>query len=297
MMKNKSPIILNCFSRGGSNMLWNLFLSHPNVCHPLEETMQIFNTSIRSPRFAGFKINFMTRQNLFDQWNFKIRGNIGRKSSEYIDSILFNKKMNNQFDNDMQYKDSLTKYSLDEIRNTRLVIKNNNGLIFCSEVFSYIYPDATFIALVRNPIALYESHKRRKTPVAASLKLFIDFYKKIIEKMKIDEESIDNYHIIRFEDIIDDPIRIIKTIYKWARLDFESVDKIRLKSKASMNEKGVRTTRFTENKHYWFSLTELGTIINKDVNKNQISRLNNQEIDYLLKDLEPLVSEFGYNIE
>ena len=64
-----------------------------------------------------------------------------------------------------------------------------------------------------------------------------------------------------------------------------------------MNEKGVRTTRFTENKHYWFSLTELGTIINKDVNKNQISRLNNQEIDYLLKDLEPIVSEFGYNIE
>ena len=54
--------------------------------------------------------------------------------------------------------------------------------------------------------------------VSASLKLFIDFYKKMIEKMKIDEESIDNYHIIRFEDIIDDPIKIIKTIYKWVFL-------------------------------------------------------------------------------
>ena len=118
----------------------------------------------------------------------------------------------------------------------------------------------------------------------------------MIAKMKIDQDSIANYHIIRFEDIINNPIRMIKTIYKWAHLDFESVDKIRLKSKASMNKKGVRTTKFTENKHYWFSLSELETIINKNVNENQISRLDNQEIDYLLKDLEPLVSEFGYTI-
>ena len=295
-MKNKSPIILNCFSRGGSNILWNLFLSHPNVCHPLEETIQIFNTSLRAPRFAGYKINFMTRQNLFNQWNLKDRRTIGKKSSEYIDNVLFNKKLNNVFDKDMQYKDSLNKYSLDEIRNTRLVIKNNNGLIFCSEVFNHIYPDATFVALIRNPIALYESHKRRKTPVSNSINFFIDFYKKMIAKMKIDQESIANYHIIRFEDIINNPIRMIKTIYKWAHLDFESVDKIRLKSKASMNKKGVRTTRLTENKHYWFSLSELETIINKNVNENQISRLDTQEIDYLLKDLEPLVSEFGYTI-
>tara|TARA_B100001250_G_C19682986_1_gene736710 strand:+ start:149 stop:1039 length:891 start_codon:yes stop_codon:yes gene_type:complete len=295
-MKNKSPIILNCFSRGGSNILWNLFLSHPNVCHPLEETIQIFNTSLRAPRFAGYKINFMTRQNLFNQWNLKDRRTIGKKSSEYIDNVLFNKKLNNVFDKDMQYKDSLNKYSLDEIRNTRLVIKNNNGLIFCSEVFNHIYPDATFVALIRNPIALYESHKRRKTPVSNSINFFIDFYKKMIAKMKIDQDSIANYHIIRFEDIINNPIRMIKTIYKWAHLDFESVDKIRLKSKASMNKKGVRTTKFTENKHYWFSLSELETIINKNVNENQISRLDNQEIDYLLKDLEPLVSEFGYTI-
>ena len=295
-MKNKSPIILNCFSRGGSNILWNFFLSHPNVCHPLEETIQIFNTNIRAPRIAGYRIALMTRQNLFDQWSLKNRRVISKKSSEYIDAIFYKKKMNNLFDNEMKYSDENNIYSSNEIENSRLVIKNNNGLIFCSELFNYMYPDATFISLIRNPFALYESHKRRKTPVSTSINAFTNFYKKMITTMKIDQALIPNYHIIKFEDIINEPIVMIKKLYQLAHLDFSSIEKIRLKSKPSMNKKGVRTTRLTQNKHYWFSFSELEDIINKDVNENQISKLSSQEVDSLLKGLEPLILEFGYRI-
>ena len=61
-MKNKKPIILNCFSRGGSNILWNFFLSHPNVCHPKKETIQIFNASIKNPTLAGLKIAMQEKE-------------------------------------------------------------------------------------------------------------------------------------------------------------------------------------------------------------------------------------------
>ena len=94
-MKNKSPIILNCFSRGGSNILWNFFLSHPSVLHPTEETIQIFNTTFRAPRLEGYKIVMMENRFVFRQWKFKEINPVNIETARYIDTILFNKKMKN----------------------------------------------------------------------------------------------------------------------------------------------------------------------------------------------------------
>ena len=90
---NKSPIILNCFSRGGSNILWNYFLSHPNICHPLEETLQIFCTNIKAPRVEGYKVAFMEKRFLFNQWNFNERSTVKSKTAKYIDRVLYRKKI------------------------------------------------------------------------------------------------------------------------------------------------------------------------------------------------------------
>ena len=73
----------------------------------------------------------------------------------------------------MIFKTQDIKYTKSEIEMSRLVIKNNNGLVYCTELFFDMYPDATFIALIRNPIALYESHKRRNTPLQNLLKYLL----------------------------------------------------------------------------------------------------------------------------
>ena len=39
--------------------------------------------------------------------------------------------------------------------------KNNNGLVFLSDVLREMYPDVVFFGMVRDPVALYESHNRR----------------------------------------------------------------------------------------------------------------------------------------
>ena len=297
MYKNNKPIILNCFSRGGSNILWNLFLSHPDVCHPLEETLQIFNISLKSPRIAGYKIALMTKQNLFNQWNFNNRKSVNKKSATYIDILLHKKKMGNLLNDEMKYKNEKDIYTSNEIENTRLVIKNNNGLIFCSELFYDIYPSATFIAIIRNPLALYESHKRRKTPVSISINSFASFYRRMIQKIKNDQMCFPNYHIIKFEDILKKPISSVEKLYKWTNLDFSNIEKIRLKAKPSMRRSGKHTTPFTKNKHYWFSFSELEDVMNKDVNKNQITRLSFKEISSLSKALDPIMLEYNYSIE
>ena len=103
---------------------------------------------------------------------------MGHQTKKYIDSVLYKLKIENYHDQYMKYKSPNLLYTKDELKNTRLVLKNNNGLIFCSKLFNDIYPDAYFIALIRNPIALFESHKRRRTPYQSQLILFPTFIKK-----------------------------------------------------------------------------------------------------------------------
>ncbi|MBT3960801.1 MAG: hypothetical protein HOE96_02895 [Candidatus Marinimicrobia bacterium] len=294
-MLNTSPIVLNCFSRGGSNILWNYFLSHPDVCHPIEETLQIFSTSIKVPRSEGFKVAWMEKRFLFNQWNFNNRMPVSSKTAKYIDDVLYKRKLGNLFDQDMKYKLENKLYTKNEVEKSRLVLKNNNGLTFCSNLFLKIFPDTTFIGLVRHPIALYESHKRRKTPVAESLNTFTNYYKKMVEKMLNDKESIPNYHIIKFEELLTSPIESIKKLYGWAQLEFSMIRKIRLKAKPSMNEDGVHLTPLKENKHYWFSFVELGEYLDTDVNKHQVSRLEQIEKESLIKSLREVMPKIGYH--
>ena len=79
--KEKKSIILNCFSRGGSNLLWNIFLSHPDVCSPNRETLEIFDFNLRAPKLSGLKTLFYTKDfRFFNQWNFRDRKKVSSKT-------------------------------------------------------------------------------------------------------------------------------------------------------------------------------------------------------------------------
>ena len=110
-----------------------------------------------------------------------------------------------------------------------------------------------------------------------------------------DKESIPNYHIIKFEELLTSPIKSIKKLYGWAQLEFSMIRKIRLKAKPSMNEDGVHLTPLKENKHYWFSFVELGEYLDTDVNKHQVSRLEQMEKESLIKSLREVMPKIGYH--
>ena len=294
-MLNKKPIVLNCFSRGGSNIIWNFFISHPHVCHPIEETLQIFHTNWRSPRLKGYKISILARQYLFDQWKLNQRMSINEKAKYYIDKILYEEKLSTYTDKYMQYKYGDEKYSLEEVKNSRLVLKNNNGLIFCSDIFYEMYPDITFIGLVRHPIALYESHKRRKTPVSVSIKAFVKYYSKMTKKMIEDQDNIENYHIIKFENLLTDPIESMKKLYSWAHIDYSQLKQVRLKAKKYMHEDGEAKTSYEAGCHYWLSEEELKSFLDPNVNKNQENLIPEKEIKIISHYLKDIMGIFDYH--
>ena len=296
-MKNKKPIILNCFSRGGSNLLWNIFLSHPDVCSPNRETLEIFDFNLRAPKLSGIKTLFYTRDiRFFNQWNLKDRKKVSMKTKSFINDKLFDMKLSTKNHVDMKFKFENVEYSLDEIRKSRIVIKNNNGLIYLTRLFREIYPDSIFFALVRNPTALYESHLRRKTPVSITVDSFVNYYRSMVRKMLKDSESIKNYHIIKFEDMIKDPIGITKRLYKLSNLDISEVKKLRFRSKPYMHKGGKHMSKFPAYNHYWFEFYDIPSFFEPNVNTYQLESLDDQTIEKINQSLSEEISQVGYEI-
>jgi hypothetical protein len=229
-MIERQPIILNCFSRGGSNILWNIFLS------------------------------------------------LAPQAMRFIDRILHVWKMKTLEDDEMRFKAEGQLYTVKEVEQARLAMKNNNGLIFLSEQFHAMYPDATFIALTRHPVPLYESHKRRKTPLGRSPERFARFYNAMIRQMQMDAQRLPRYHIVRFEDILVDPAGQTRRLYEWADLDFERLNgRLRFKAKPHMQSDGRHVTSFIPGRHYWFALSDVHRILDPRINQYQSHHLSEEE--------------------
>jgi hypothetical protein len=294
-MKNKAPIILNCFSRGGSNILWNVLLSHPEVCSPIEETLQIFRFDWRAPRAAGLQAAWLSGQwNFFDQWNFQARKPISKRAQSFIDETLHQWKLKTLQDDEMRWKSKEEIYTRTEVESARLVIKNNNGIIFLSERFLEMYPDAAFLGLVRDPVPLYESHKRHKTPVSASPKTFAAFYGKIVRKMQADENRWKQYKIFHFEDLLREPVKITQQVYAHTGLELSKIPQMRFKAKPHMQANGSHATHLQEGKHYWFNFDEVAQILEPEVNQYQSSKLEAHEKEEVQKLTRKIREELGY---
>ena len=293
-MRNKNPIFLFCLSRGGSNIFWNLFLTHPGVCSPIHETLEIFRIDPRAPTWEGyFAAILSTQPRLFDQWHLQSRRPITNLTKEFIDKTLYRRKLRTFKDQEMRFKYDTQAYTLEEVENARLVTKNNNGLVYLKEMFADIYPEAIFFALVRDPIPLYESHKRRK--ISKSIEDFAKKYITITGRMIRDAETSNRYHLVRFEDILNDPIGSTKNIYEKADLDFQKIKKMRFRAKPHYRPDGTYGSNYQTYNHHWFDFENVYQIINPDINKYHTRQLSPQETETIRQITQERRSYFDYS--
>ena len=275
-MLNTAPIFINCLSRGGSNIFWNIFLSHPDVCSPIYETLEIFRTDPRSPTWAGYYVALLGGQpRLFDQWLLRPRRHVPGFVQAYIDRTLYQRKLLTFSDDEMKYKYEAQPYTLDEVQAARLAAKNNNGLAFLSDPFLKMYPQAIFFGLTRDPVALYESHKRRK--ISRSVEQFAHYYNTLTGRMLEDSRRLPNYYMIRFEDIMQRPLESIQRVYRQAGLDFGKIQKLRFRSKPHYQSDGQYGTTYAALKHHWFDLGKVGEFLQADINALQTQQLDESE--------------------
>ena len=288
-----APIVLNCMSRGGSNIFWNLFLTHPDACSPIRETVELFRADWRAPTWIGVWLALVSGQpRLFDQWYLRPRRSLRRAQQRMIDRVLYHNQLCTVSDPEMQFKNRSETYTLAEVEAARLVIKNNNGLIFLNENLRVMYPDATFFNLVRHPVALYESHKRRR--LWRSPEAFARFYNAVTDKMLTDVASRERCFLTRFEDVLEDPMRALKQVYQEAGLDFAKVRHLRLRSKAHFQWDGARGSDWKIGRHFWLDFDDVSGFLDPDINKLHVERLEPLERERVIERTSSALERLGY---
>jgi hypothetical protein len=303
-MLNEKPIILVGFARGGTNILLNILRSHPNVCSPRGETDQVFRGKGRFPFINEPVIDYISKfwnyfpiltrqkQDVFSPNLWEERNKFLPNTMEQIDKILYNDKLKALGPTQNLYKTQNVKYKKSEISNSRLLLKNLNGLIFLTDRFFEMYPDSTFIALVRNGFAICEGQIRRGAdPVKAAKQ-----YQKGCQKIILDSENYNNYFIFKFEDIINNPLESLEEIYNCSALNINAVKKIRLETKKVLNLDGKHEyIHNTEKKELiWYSLDEFGQHFDINVNDNQLKNLTNEHREIIYKHAQNALEFFSY---
>ena len=96
-MLNEKPIFIHANARGGSNMIMNLLLSHPDVCLSNGETHKVFKGTkwdsvwrkAQKKLLCDWPLRVMAREDIFDPSRLKPRKPASTKVKKYVDSILY----------------------------------------------------------------------------------------------------------------------------------------------------------------------------------------------------------------
>lgn len=295
-MLNKAPIFVNGFHRGGTNIIMNLMVSHPGVCMPAGETQEVFHGMRAEPigrlvrRALYLPIWAAARQHTFHPKLLSDRNALPGFMMRYIDLLLYVNRFT-VFEN--RFKAEGVRYSRSELGNARIVSKNGSGTVLATDIFARMYPDATFIALVRNGLAVCEGMMRREMFTAEGAGAV---YETVCQRMIRDAYRMGNYHIVRFEDMISDPLSFMEELYGYAGLDVASVPKFRFEARPSTSSDGRQefTLGNEFRKLYWFPLEEIGAHLRADVNENQIAQLSEADRESFLRQARRSMEHFGY---
>lgn len=274
----------------------NMLGSHPDLCLLSGETQEVFRGNKRRKceqrvrRLFDVPLRSASKPYLLELDCIDRRHDISERLRQYIDLVFYVDKLISRKN---VYKSEDVKYTLAEKIKTPFLVSNMNGNVLATDVFSAMYPDATFIAIVRNGLAICEGHIRRNH----SAKAFGQMYEAVCQKMIHDSQAIPRYHLVRFEDMISNPIAFMEKIYSYAGLDMHKVLKVRLRAKASMGKDGIRSHTFGGRKDWeyaWFHVSDIKNILRGDVNENQINRLSEKDKIIFLNQTRESMKSLGY---
>ncbi|TNC82340.1 MAG: hypothetical protein C9356_04805 [Oleiphilus sp.] len=302
-MRNRQPIFVNGVARGGTNILMNILLSHPDTAMPSGELQKVIRGYANGDRprdnFRKKYLYELPLSLLLGKYYFALDQAVERKKPSrivqlYIDWILYNEKVNaGRSGSHNFYRSENEKYLPDQLKAARLVCKNISALVYLTPVFQQAYPDASFVCVTRNGLALLESHIRR----GHDIDKFIDFYHEVSQRMLEYRACYDNYMTIRYEDIVDAPIASIKQIYSFVKLDYAAVQKFRFQRKSTVDAQGKAIDLGKDDRSIvWYSPDTVGSHFKSDINTNQLKNIQTKHKDKFLAKNAAVMEALGYPV-
>lgn len=142
------------------------------------------------------------------------------------------------------------------------------------------FPNAYFIFIVRNGYCVSEGIRRRARPLGAaatklgdcySVEMVAEQWKAINAKIEEDGEKISRFHKVRYEDLMEDPILNLRTIFRFLDLEIPPL---------TTNRDSVIVDGIAHQ------------ILNQ--NKKSISRITTKDLDEMSKILGDSLAHYGY---
>ena len=258
-MKNKKVIILSGFAFGGTNIVWNILQSHPEIVAPPYETGQLFRRTSQSLR------RFIDRK-----WYTSLPF-----SANALDSILFDYKMESLQGTNSRYRNQNELYTRAQVAQAALCLKSINEDISITDLLLKAYPNLYFIGLVRNGYSLADGYLRRGQTAAEAGHM----YCLVADKLKQYAALIPRFKIVTFEDVLSQPFEIAQDLFEFVDVYPRVLPMLRLKAKKVINSEGKHVPTFgSEKQKYWFSRENIDQIIDPGINQKQKDRLSSQAI-------------------
>lgn len=276
-MKNKKVIILSGFAFGGTNIVWNILQSHPEIVAPPYETGQLFRRTSQ------------TLRRFFDEkWYTSLPF-----SSRVLDHTLFRYKMEGLNGSNSRYRSKDEIYSQEQMASAALCLKSINEDILITDLILKAYPDLYFIGLTRNGYALADGCLRRGQSAAEAGKI----YCLVANKMKQYASLIPRFKMITFEEVLSQPFEVAEDLFSFLDVHPRSLEMLRLKSKKVINTEGEHIPTFgSEKRKYWFSRDNINQLIDPTINQKQRERLSDQAINEFNQEAKSALNFFGYEL-
>jgi Sulfotransferase family len=299
-MLNKAPIFVNALWRGGSNILVNLLLSHPDVCSATGELQRVFRGGARGERLSrvvykylryGLPVDLVAGLGFFRPDNLEPRSAPPASIRRHIDRVLYREKLRARHEQHNLFVREGVVYSSEQIASSRLLCKNLNGLVFLTDLFSSMYPDATFFGLLRNGFALCDGFVRRGLSPETCARIYV----RVVEKMLEDVDRLKRYHVVRFDEILRDPPSAIRRLYRSADLDDSKVERIRLQHKPTLDRTGAHQLRVGRDREVvWYDWDKLSLHLRADIDELQAAHLDSANRERFLTIAGPVMERVGY---
>ncbi|MFP4643773.1 MAG: sulfotransferase [Spirochaetales bacterium] len=293
-------IIINGFAHGGTNIAVNLLLSHPDLCYP-GETHKALAGGTKSHgrvrrRLKRLEFELSKRRYgvgvLSDPYALDFEEPFAAGAAQWLRATLEREKRRARHESHNLWKLPGVPYRRSERAKAGILLKNNNTVGVHSDLFQKAFPDARTICLFRHPFALMESQVRKGRSPELILNVLSLTWSALREQL---ESSRGDHLMVRFEDILADPHRLLGELYSFAGLDVSDVAFIRLQHKAHYGSEGQYAHHGAYDRQVvWNARNDFDCHLDPQSNIRAIERLDDALKHRVAKELGPMAESTGY---
>lgn len=245
----EKPIFIFGCCNSGTNILWNILKQHKNLSGPEIEGQDLEDLPDSMKHYLG-------------KATFRLWAHPKFKLCYYATEDDYNEEDKNKIIN--VYKKYIKP-------GTRFITKSPADTLRARLIQAY-FPDAHFIAIVRNGYAVSEGiiRKRKKDPDRPQFKGLYTTIDEAAEQwfrantiIVSHEKFLKNYRIVKYEDLVENPKETLIPLLNFCGLDTSC-----------------------------FPIPSF----NRNLNEEQIARLSEYEIETITRIAQPMLIHFGYDL-